>query len=180
MSEIIVERTTERKISKPAPYTDEMLGMIERFRGLSKEEMIAKINSANCGPSWTPYQKRVAKAAMLLHLKGLAPAPAPKKTEITELDDDIDMAIQRSKPRSAIELELEAELRKEKAKPKVEEIVVPESIPEIPAEKPEIEEKEEELPIAPAKELKIAKVEKVDGRRKGKSLRDLIPEDKKK
>ncbi|MFA5378038.1 MAG: hypothetical protein WC455_19965 [Dehalococcoidia bacterium] len=175
MSETIIERITEKKVQKPAPFTDEMLGMIERFRGMTKEEMIAKFNSPNCGPSWTPHEQRVAKAAMLLILKGLAPAPIQKRTEMSDLDDEIEMYNQNRQPKSPIELALEKELPETKPLGTKPDLVILDDLEEEP------KEEKVELPITPVeKKIEVTRVEKVDGRRKNKSLRDLIPEDKKK
>ena len=172
-NEVIVERTTERKVLKPAPMTDELLSMIERFRGLDKDEMIKKFN--RLAPGWIPYLQRVAKAAMLLVLRGEAPPPKVVVTPETELDDDINREILRSKPKSMIEQEIEKELRKDerekvikemkgtpvKETPKIE--AEPEKEPEANPFKIEEEAKDEEFIVAPVK---------VDGRKKSQAKKE--------
>ena len=45
-------------------------GMIIRFKGKTKDEMIAKYNSKNCAPMWTDVEKLDAKEAMRMLLSG--------------------------------------------------------------------------------------------------------------
>ena len=107
-------------------------GMLLRFKGMNKEQMIAKYNSKNCAPMWDSVEKADAKTAMKMLLNGEVPneiliepkkvdpladikalpdnPPVEKERELTE-DEMLELEIGESKPK---EKEKELDLPEEK------------------------------------------------------------------
>jgi len=188
MSDTIIERVVEKKVVKPAPPSEELLSMIERFRPCeTKEAMIAKFNEQNNGPSWSPYLRRVAVNAMRMLLTGTAPAPKPVKTETSDLEADIKLDLIMRKPKSEAERLLEAQLKEYIRK--IAEHEKKEMAHTLSVKQPEPERKAEPVlivsetgtnPVMPDggeedEELPISKPVQVEGRRKSASLREKIP-----
>lgn len=154
--ETFVERIIEKKIVKPPPPTAQLVSMIRRFKSCkTKEEMIEKFNLPQNGPSWTPYEKRVALNAMTLLLKGEAPNIEKARTAMDDLDEDITLELLKKKPKSEIELKLEAELAETKSK-------LAQYENDAPEKEPFLDDVKEEAPIPEEEELPISEVNVVE------------------
>jgi len=69
-----------------------LTAMLTRFGGLTKDEMVAKYNHPNCGPSWDPRDQGLAKEAIRQLLTGEAPNVKRVKTfeqEVAEMPETL-------------------------------------------------------------------------------------------